>query len=508
MTHLTAPLAPLLSFALLASALAAASPVTAAPPASHGPPVPAPAGLALTPCQLQHPERIASVTAECGVLSVPENPARPEGRRIGLYVARVPAINKHKSADPLFVLAGGPGMAATTFYTTVAPVFARVHRDRDIVLVDQRGTGRSNALNCELSDDLLTQETDAQVVAEAARCLKDTSAHADVAYYTTSVAVQDLDTVRAALGYDRINLYGGSYGTRVAQHYLRRFPTHTRTVILDGVVPPTLALGPAVAVDAQNALLRILARCTREPQCQSRFGDPVADYHKLSAQMRIQPVPITIADPTTGEQSKLELSTLQLATVLRLTTYTPQEAALLPLILHRASESGDFMPLATQYLLISRSLGDQLSYGMHNSVVCAEDVPFYNEKTIDRKLLEQTYLGTSAVDGLRDICQVWPRGPIDKDFHEPLHSDVPALLLSGSDDPATPVADAQEALRGFTQGLHVVLKGFGHGQLVAPCVDRIMARFIETGTVNGLDVSCTSRDKPTPFFISLNGPPP
>ena len=137
-------------------------------------------------------------------------------------------------------------------------------------------------------------------------------------YYTTSVAVQDLDTVRARLGYDQINLYGGSYGTRVAQHYLRRFPTHTRSVILDGVVPPTLALGPAVAVDAENALLRILARCTREPQCRSRFGDPAVDYHQLSAQMRAQPVPITIADPTTGEQSKLELSTLQLATVLRL----------------------------------------------------------------------------------------------------------------------------------------------------------------------------------------------
>lgn len=506
---------------MLASAAAAASPTTNGPtwdrparsaparnaPAPDGPAVPGPAGLTLRPCQLEHPEHIASVTAECGVLDVPENPARPQGRRIGLYVARVPATNKHKSADPLFVLAGGPGMAATTFYTTVAPAFARIHRDRDIVLVDQRGTGRSNPLNCELSDDLITQETDAQIVAEAARCLKETSAHADVAYYTTSVAVQDLDTVRASLGYDQIDLYGGSYGTRVAQHYVRRFPTHTRSVILDGVVPPTLALGPAVAVDAENALLSILARCAKEPQCRSRFGDPVADYRKLSAQMRAQPVPITIADPTTGEQSKLELSTLQLATVLRLTTYTPQEAALLPLILHRASESGDFMPLATQYLLISRSLGDQLSYGMHNSVVCAEDVPFY-PTTIDRKRLEQTYLGTSAVDGLRDICQVWPRGPVDKDFHEPLHSNVPALLLSGSDDPATPVADAQEALRGFTKGLHVVLKGFGHGQLVAPCVDRIMAHFIETAAVDGLDVSCTSRDKPTPFFISLNGPPP
>jgi len=467
-----------------------------------------PAGLTLTPCQLEHPERLISVSAECGVLSVPENPAQPAGRSIGLYVARVPAINKHKRADPLFVLAGGPGMAATTFYTTVAPAFTRIHRDRDIVLVDQRGTGGSNALNCELSDDLVSQETDAQIVAEAQRCLKDTSAHADVAYYTTSVAIRDLDAVRAALGYDQINLYGGSYGTRVAQQYLRRFPARARTVILDGVVPPTLALGPAVALDAENALLSILARCTDEPACRARFGDPAADYRKLSAQLRSQPVPVSISDPTTGEASKLELSMLQLATVLRLTTYTPQEAALLPLILHRATESGDFKPLATQYLLVSRSVGDELSYGMHNSVVCAEDVPYYDSANIDRKRLEQTYLGTAAVDGLRDICQVWPRGPMDKDFHDPLHSDVPALLLSGSDDPATPVADAQEALRGFTKGLHVVLKGFGHGQLVAPCVDRIMARFIDTATVTGLDVSCTLLDKPTPFFTSLNGPPP
>src|SRR6185437_12279449 len=191
-TLLTTPLsALLLSLALLTNAVpvAAAAPNEPAHPgpardgpAHNGPDGPVPAGLTLTPCQLEHPERLISVSAECGVLSVPENPAQPAGRSIGLYVARVPAINKHKRADPLFVLAGGPGMAATTFYTTVAPAFTRIHRDRDIVLVDQRGTGHSNALNCELSDDLVTQETDAQIVAEAARCLKETSAHADVAY--------------------------------------------------------------------------------------------------------------------------------------------------------------------------------------------------------------------------------------------------------------------------------------------------------------------------------------
>ncbi len=470
--------------------------------------VPASAGLVLAPCRLEHPAHLTSLAAECGELAVAENPAKPGGRTINLYVARVPAINRRKRPDPLFVLAGGPGMAATTFYTTVAPAFERIHRDRDIVLVDQRGTGRSNALNCELSDDLLAQETDAEIIAEAQHCLKEVSAHADVAYYTTSVAVQDLDRVRAALGYDQINLYGGSYGTRVAQHYVRRFPGHTRSVILDGVVPTTLALGPAVAVDAESALLSILARCAQETECHSHFGDPTADYRKLSAQMKAQPVPVTIPDPTTGAPSKLELTTLHLATVLRLASYTPQEAALLPLILHSASEAGDFKPLAAQYLLVSRSVGDVLSYGMHNSVVCAEDVPFYSTVTFDRHRLEQTYLGTTALDGLRDICQIWPRGPIDKDFHEPLHSDVPALLLSGSDDPATPAAYGEEARRGFTKGLHVTLKGFGHGQLVAPCVDRIMARFIESASVNGLDVSCTRLAKPMAFFMTLNGPSP
>ncbi len=464
--------------------------------------------IALIPCTLEHPAHLITVAAECGSLSVPENPDKPAGRQISLRVARVAAINRRKQPDPLFVLAGGPGMAATTFYATAAPAFERIHRDRDIVLVDQRGTGGSNALNCELSDDVIAEASDAQIVAEAARCLKEVSAHADVAYYTTSVAVRDLDSVRAALGYEWINLYGGSYGTRVAQQYVRRYPGHARSVILDGVVPPTLALGPAVALDAERALVGIFARCVADTECHAHFGDPTADYRKLSVQMKAQPVSVTIPDPTTGEASKLELTALHLATVLRLGTYTPQEAALLPLILHRASEAGDFKPLASQYLLVSRSVGDIISYGMHNSVVCAEDVPFFDNATIDRQRLEQTYMGTTALDGLRDICQVWPRGPIDEDFHQPLHTDTPALLLSGSTDPATPAAYGEEARKGFANGLHVTLQGFGHGQLVAPCVDRIMARFIESASVKGLDASCTRLARPAPFFTSLNGPPP
>jgi pimeloyl-ACP methyl ester carboxylesterase len=279
-------------------------------------------------------------------------------------------------------------------------------------------------------------------------------------------------------------------------------------VILDGVVPPELALGPATALDAESALTSILSRCTHEPDCQKHFGDPAGSYHALRTELQSHPVSVRLADPTTGAPSRFEFTAYHLATVLRLASYTPEQAALLPLVLHDASESRDFIPLAAQFLLVNRSYGKVVASGMHNTVVCAEDVPFYDVSDIDRARLERTYLGTTQLDGLRTLCKIWPRGPIDADFHAPLRTDVPVLLLSGSADPVTPPAYAEQARRGFSHSLHVVLQGFGHGQLAAPCVDRVMAQFMERASVSGLDVSCTHEAKPMPFFTSLNGPAP
>jgi pimeloyl-ACP methyl ester carboxylesterase len=464
--------------------------------------------LALSACQLEDPAKVSVVLAECGELSVLENPSDSNGRSLRLHIARVPAINRRKQPDPLFVLAGGPGMAATTFYASAAFPFERIHRDRDIVLVDQRGTGQSNPLNCALDDNDLYRASDAEVAADAHRCLTTLEETANVAFYTTSIAVQDLDSVRAALGYQRINLYGVSYGTRVAQHYVRRFPDRTRSVILDGVVPPQLALGPATALNAERALSRILARCANDSECKKHFGDPSVSYHALRNSLQAHPVPVSLADPTSGESSRFDFTGYHLATVLRLGSYTAEQAALLPLMLHSANESVNFTPLASQFLLVNRSYGDVLAYGMHNSVVCSEDVPFWDLAKVNRAELEKTYIGTAQLDGLRSICSVWPRGPIDPDFHTPLHTDVPVLLLSGSDDPVTPPGDAEEARRAFAHSVHVVLKGFGHGQLTAPCVDGVMANFVSRGSVDGLDVSCAQSDRPMPFFVTLGGPPP
>jgi pimeloyl-ACP methyl ester carboxylesterase len=490
-----------------ATGVGAAAAATAQESSAGGASAPTSA-LALSACRLEDPAKVSLVLAECGELSVPENPSDSNGRRIRLHFARVPAINRHKQPDPLFVLAGGPGMAATTFYASVPFSFERIHRDRDIVLVDQRGTGQSNPLNCALDDEDLYRASDAEVAADAHRCLATLEKTANVAFYTTSVAVQDLDSVRAALGYQRINLYGVSYGTRVAQHYVRRFPDRTRSVILDGVVPPQLALGPATALNAEQALTRILARCANDGECKTHFGDPTVSYRTLRNSLEAHAVPVILPDPTSGESSRLDFTAYHLATVLRLGSYTAEQAALLPLMLHDATESSNFTPLASQFLLVNRSYGDALAYGMHNSVVCSEDVPFWDLTKVNRAELEKTYLGTAQLDGLRSICSIWPRGPIDPDIHAQLHTDVPVLLLSGSDDPVTPPGDAEDARRALTHSVHVVLKGFGHGQLTAPCVDRVMSNFVNRGGVEGLDVSCVQNDRPMPFFVTVGGPSP
>jgi pimeloyl-ACP methyl ester carboxylesterase len=486
----------------LAAALFVGRAVAAAPASS------AAAAVSFSPCQIQDLNGIAVYKAECADFAVPENPADAGGRTIELHVARVPAINREKQPDPLFLLAGGPGMGATALYGNVAPAFGRIRRNRDIVLVDQRGTGGSNALNCPTDDLEMMRATPEQLRDEAERCLKTLSEHADVAYYTTSVAVQDLDRVRAALGYERINLYGGSYGTRVAQHYLRRFPNHTRSVILDGVIAPEQILGPDTALDAERALENVLARCTRNAACKGRFGNPAEAYRALRASLKSKPVSVTLPDPTTGIPRTIQFGSLQLALVLRLAIYNSEQAALLPLALDLAQRSGNFAPLAGQFLMTLRTVDEVASYGMHNSVVCTEDVPFFDTVTIDRAKLETTFLGAEQVDALQSICAIWPHGPLDADLHAPLHSDVPVLLLSGGNDPVTPPANGEKAKAGLTNSLHLVLPDLGHGQVGAPCMDRVMADFIRLGTVQGLDTSCTRRAKPMPFFTTLSGPAP
>ena len=473
---------------------------------------PAPSGdgeeslIDLQPCRLRGGSGLTSVPAECGRLTITENPAEKNGKTIELFVARVPALNPRFPDKAFTLLAGGPGQAATEFYADYASIFDRIHRSRDIVLVDQRGTGQSNMLDCP-SDETDVLNFSAEYVATlAADCLAELPG--DPRYYTTSVAVDDLDAVRRALGYATLDIYGASYGTRVAQHYLRRYPDKTRSVILDGVVPAEMILGPGIAVDAQAALDAIFLRCKNEPHCNDSFPEIGQAFARLSETLRDAAVELTLPSPLSGEMIDVTLDYNSFAGAVRLLSYTPTTAALLPLLLYEASENGNWQPLAAQAQMAMLSLSDSLSEGMHNAVVCTEDAPFFDVDADERRELAKTYLGQLQLESLEAICEIWPAGIIDEDFHVPLNADVPVMVLSGSVDPVTPPRYGAQAAQHLPNSMHIVADGHGHGVLTRACVAELIAEFVETASFTDLDTACVDENISAPFFTSFSGPEP
>jgi pimeloyl-ACP methyl ester carboxylesterase len=334
---------------------------------------------ALKPCQLETPGSPYQIPARCGTYTMPENRELGDGRGIALRVAIVPALNRNPAPDPLVFLTGGPGQAATQSFVTVQPAFRRIGQNRDIVLVDQRGTGGSNTLRCHAPDaaDLLLLKGDAlrQWVED---CLE--TFESDPRFYTTAIAMEDLDKIRETLGYEEVNLYGVSYGTRAALSYLRQFPDRVRSVILDGVVPPTEALVIDVAHDAQRALDFMIARCDEDPSCASEFPDRAGSLDDLVRRLE-KPARVSLPHPGRGDTERLELDRSMAVYAIRLLSYSQETAALVPLILRAASQD-DLKPLAAQFLLTTGSVGETISDGMALSVICSEDFAYFNDSLI------------------------------------------------------------------------------------------------------------------------------
>lgn len=457
-------------------------------------------------CRLEHPLRMSSVAARCGVLAVAENPAAPGGRSIDLNIAVVPALNRRATAPPLFLLAGGPGQAATDLYAGAAAAFARINRNHDIVLVDQRGTGRSAALTCNYPDDWNLITDPLPQLREATRsCLARLGDR--VRYYTTSVAVRDLERVRAALGYATIDLYGSSYGTRVAELYMRRFPAAVRAVILDGVTYPEQAIGLDTPADGERALNLIIERCRQAQECATAYPDLRGELAALRRRFGAERQPIELVDPSSGLPLHLDFNRSLLNAALRFLSYSAVEASLLPTLLHQGA-IGNLAPLAGETIMMARQIGTQLASGMQNSVICSEDEPRFDLSSDARQRIAQTYQGTDQLDALAVICKVWPRGPVDADFNAALHSEIATLLLSGEADPVTPPADAERAAAGLTHHRLVVLSGEGHGQLATGCMPKLMAEFLDGTSPEALETSCLERHRPQPFFVGLTGPAP
>jgi pimeloyl-ACP methyl ester carboxylesterase len=459
--------------------------------------------LAFAPCALSV-ARAGAVEAQCTTLAVPENHEDPEGRKIDLAIA-LAAAEGEAAPDPVVMIAGGPGQSAREAYPLVAGAFADVNRTRHVLLVDARGTGGSHPLKCEDAEGRSAVMDDPGASMEAARafaqrCRDALAKDSDLRYYGTGDHIRDLDLVREALGVTQLNLYGGSYGTRVAQQYAKRYPQHTRTVTLDSLVPNSLVLGQEHARNLDAALQSQFARCREDAACNRNLGDPAQKFEALRKRLRAGNLPpVRFRDPVSGEWRSEAPAYSHLGLLLRMYAYEPAAASMLPLIVHDAS-AGHYESLIAQSRSVYTLVSDSIMHGMQLSVMCTEDP----ELAVDPRDRD-TLMGSEFIEFILAQCAVWPKGERAADFRAPLSGDVPVLAVSGELDPVTPPRYGDEVIQRLPNGRHLVLPGQGHGVIGIGCMPKLFAQFLENADARALDESCLKRLAASPPFAGKYG---
>jgi len=464
--------------------------------------------LALEPCRLKGVEH----DAFCGKLERPLDPARADGPQIAIHVAVLPAVARNKKPDPVLFFAGGPGQSAIDLAGLVSRMYTRFLNRRDIILVDQRGTGRSAPLMCdpEAPTRALVDSVDparqAKLVLECRDALQKLP-YGDLRQFTTSIAVADAEAIRQALGLGKVNLIGGSYGTRAALDYMRQFPRSVRRVVIDGVAPPDMSLPGSFSPDTQRAFDALLADCEADAGCHGRFPTLRAQWKSLLAAM---PREITVVHPVTGRDERFTLTRDMLLGLVRLPLYSPALASGLPFAISEAA-SGRFDAVVGLASAMGNSGGRslELAMGMHFSVVCSEDMPLLG-KNADKPGSD---FGDAALSMYRQACAAWPHGDVPPAFYTLPPAPAPTLVLSGGDDPATPPRHGERVTKALGPlARHVVVPHAGHGTLSLACLRDVVYRFVDNEddgqalAAVEADARCVG-DLPRPPAFALPMPP-
>ena len=446
-----------------------------------------PASLKLAPCSLPGIDRLA----ECGTVDVPENRERP-GRTIALRLVVVRATQA-SGREAVFFMTGGPGSAATASARPLTREHAALAGTHDFVFVDQRGTGESNPLQCSPpTDPGLPPMFSA---ASAAACRNILEGSADLLAYTTADAVEDLEAIRQALGYARINLHGSSYGTRPAWAYAARFPQHARTLVLHGPAPPGFLIPLPFAQGLEIALDGVITDCLEDQPCAERFPRLRTDVEAAFERLRSAPARVSLDEQTDTIFSRGELSE-----AVRYLLYSANDARRLPLLLTQAA-AGDYTPIARASANYRLGLARTLTMGMYLSVTCAEDIPFLQESEV-AATSRNTKLGDYRARQQMAACSAWPRGTSRLGDPAPLH--VPALIQVGAYDPATPLESARRTATFLPNSRVVVVPHGAHafgGLGVEDCLAGLTTAFIAAGTAAAVDDSCVAQARRPPFVL-------
>ena len=452
------------------------------------------------------PCRLPGIDEEllCGKLTVFENRVTRSGRTIDLNVVVVPALDSSHKEEPFFDLAGGPGVAATSAADFYAKEGKEYRRHRDVVLVDQRGTGSSNPLTAaprkRSPQDYLSEMYPVEYVKTMRQALEQ---HADLTQYTTSIAMDDLDDVRAWLGYERINLSGLSYGTRAVLVYLRQHPDHVRSAILMGVAPTYLKMPLHHARAARRGMDLLLAECASDATCHQAFPQIQREWEEVLERLGREPALVEYSPPDKSPTVTVEIQRDVFAEKLRSRMYSRDSAARIPFLIHQAAQ-GDFAPFLKEVIPADRSIPDFIADGMYLSVTCAEDVPFIDQDEAVKANAGNPF-GNYRVEQQTRACSLWPQGKIPDDYLQPVSSNAPVLIFSGYMDPVTPPERGEEVASHLPNSRHVVIPHGAHGMdglTNVACFDKLVLEFLAKGSAHDLDTSCIEQLRAPPFVTS------
>jgi pimeloyl-ACP methyl ester carboxylesterase len=464
---------------------------------------PAALGLHVKPCT----QGKAKAPALCGTFGVYENRATQSGRVIAITFVVVKA--QHPTNRALAIIAGGPGESAVPYAAYVADGgFRQVAPLRDsynILVMDDRGMGESSGLPCSMTpaSDPAAYFRDLFPSKLVSACRTKYSATSDLADYNTNYATDDLNDIRAALGYPKLVLDGGSYGTFFSLIYMRRHPQSVESAVLDGVDPPGFQPLPGEPLGAQRAIDDLVTKCKREAACNAHFPTFGAQFYALIARLNKGPIPVRLAIKKGAAPVTVQLSKAVFVDRLRQTLYDPGAAAAIPFVIDRASH-GDTTPLATLINLVAVGLDDDITTGAWLSYTCAEMIPFLDQSAVSNAAAH-SFAGDLRIEQQRQACAIWNVPAMPASFNQPVQSNLPVLMISGSDDPATPPRYAAAAAKYLPNARIVLVQGAGHAT-ETKCVDKLFGQFVRAQSAKALNVNgCSSAFTVPKFVIDMKG---
>jgi pimeloyl-ACP methyl ester carboxylesterase len=434
----------------------------------------------------------------CVRLTVPLDHHAP-GASINLHVAVAPALRESARRDPLFLLAGGPGEAGSDLVPLLNSTFRKIRATRDIVLIDQRGTGLSGKLDCKPGKNSETATED-ELLEQTRACIKGLNKHFNL--YTTEQAARDIESVRSALGYGRINIWGGSYGSRLAQAYARLFPGSVRAMILDGVAAPDQVV-PAGAHDAQAALDALFKQCADDRVCAAAFPNLRAEFQSLTMRLTASPASLNLPDPRTAENSRITMTNMRFVGTVQNILYSQADSRRLPFLIHSAYQDR-WQPFIARSNIARDFASEGPAMPLHLAVVCAEDFPRLTPQLLEEDT-KGSFLNPVQVMRIGKMCDAMgvPAVP----YKEPAMIEAPVLLLSGALDPVTPPRRAEAARKYMKNAQHLVVKNAGH--IVSPlgCAPRLLREFLDQPAAP-VKANCLNEIPAPTFQLNSAGPQP